>query len=59
MPPPLTNIEHVKFTKLLGVYIMDNFGAGKQIDYLLKICNQQLYLLNQIKKQGLAITPCC
>ena len=33
---------------------MDNLGAGKQIDYLLKICNQRLYLLNQIKKQGLA-----
>ena len=41
MPPPLTNIERVKFAKLLGVYIMDNLGAGKQIDYLLKICNQQ------------------
>ena len=31
---------------------MDNLGAGKQIDFLLKICNQRLYLLNQIKKQG-------
>ena len=48
MPPPLTNIDCVKFAKLLGVYIMDNFGAGKQIDYLLQICNQRLYLLNQI-----------
>ena len=33
---------------------MDNFGVGKQIDYLLKICNQRIYLLNQIKKQDLA-----
>ena len=55
MPPrPLTDIERVKFAKLLGVYIMDNLGAGKQIDSLLKICNQQLCLLNQIKKQDLA-----
>ena len=54
MPPPLTNIDCVKFAKLLGVYIMDYLGAGKQIDYLLKICNQRLYLLNQKKKQGLA-----
>ena len=54
MPPPLTNIDLVKFAKLLEVYILDNLGAGKQIDYLLKICNQRLYLLNQIKKQGLA-----
>ena len=50
MPPPLTNIDRVKFAKLLGIYIMYNIGAGKQIDYLLKICNQRLYLLNQIKK---------
>ena len=28
-PPPLSNIERVKFTKLLGVYISDTFGAGK------------------------------
>ena len=54
MPPPLTNIERVKFAKQLGIYIMDNLGAGKQIDYLLKICNQRLYLLKEIKKQGLA-----
>ena len=54
MPPPLTNIDRVKFAKLLGIYIMYNIGAGKQTDYLLKICNQRLYLLNQIKKQGLA-----
>ena len=33
---------------------MDNISAGKQIDCLLDICNQRLYLLNQIKKQGLA-----
>ena len=54
MPPPLTNIERVKFAKLLGVYIVDNLGAGKQIDFLLKTRKRQLYLLNQIKKQGLA-----
>ena len=57
MPPPLTNIQRVKFAKLLGVYIMDNLGAGKQIHYVLKICNKRLYLLNQIKKPGLAKQP--
>ena len=54
MPPLLTDIERVKFAKLLGVYIMNKLGTGNQIDSLLKICNQRLYLLNQIKKQGLA-----
>ena len=33
---------------------MDNLGAGKQIDYLLKLCNLQLCFTSQIKKQGLA-----
>ena len=46
MPLPLTNIERVKLAKLLGVYVMDNLVAGKQIDYLLKLCNQRLHLLN-------------
>ena len=31
---------------------MHNLDAGTQIDYL-KTCNQWLYLLYQIKKQGL------
>ena len=53
-PPPLSNIERVKFTKLLGVYISETLGAGKQIEYMLKICNQRLFLLNQLKKQGLS-----
>ena len=53
-PPPLSNIERVKFTNLLRVYISDTLEAGKQIEYMLKICNQRLYLLNQLKKQGLS-----
>ena len=51
MNPHFNNIERVKFAKLFGVNIMDNLGASKQIDFLLKICNQRLYLFNQIKKQ--------
>ena len=31
MPPPLTNIECVKFTKLLVVYVMDNLGVDKEM----------------------------
>ena len=53
-PHPLSNIERVKFTKLLGVNISDTLGAGKQIEYMLTICNQRLYLLNQLKKKGLS-----
>ena len=48
------NIERVKFTKLLGLYLSDTLGAGKQIEYMLNIWNQWLYLLNQLKKRGLS-----
>ena len=55
MPPPaLSKIERVMFIKLLGVYISDTLGAGKQNEYILKTSNQRLYLLNQLKKQGLS-----
>ena len=29
-------------------------GAGKQVEYMTRICNQRLYLLNQTRKQGLS-----
>ena len=44
-------------------------GTEKQVEYITRICNQQLYLLNQIRKQVLpqaqlhkvfqAIILCC
>ena len=38
---------------LLGVWLQDDLGARTHCDYILKICNQRLYLLNLLKKQGL------
>ena len=46
----LSNTERVKFNDLLDVYISDTLGAAKQIEYVLKMCNQRLYLLNQLKR---------
>ena len=53
MPPPLTKIERVKFAKLLGFILSITLVRVNKLILLLKICNQRLYLLNQIKKQGL------
>ena len=50
---PLQTIERVTSTKLLGVCISHHFATNAQTEYVLKICNQRLYLLNQLKKQGL------
>ena len=40
-------------TKLLRVWLQDDMGVSKHVDYVTRICNKRLYLLNQIKKQGL------
>ena len=50
-PPPLSNMERVKFTKLLGVYISDTLGAGKQIEYMLKICNHMHIFLTNLRSK--------
>ena len=38
---PLSNIDRIKLTMLLGVYISDTIGAGNQIEHVLQICNQK------------------
>ena len=48
---PLQNIERVTSTKLLGVYISHDLATNAQTEYVLKICNQRLYLLNQLKRK--------
>ena len=52
-PAEIDGIERVLFAKLLGVMLQPDLGAGKHCDYILRICNQLLYLLSQLKKQGL------
>ena len=50
---PLPNIERLTSIKLLEVYISHDLATNAQTEYVLKICNQRLYLLNQLKTQGL------
>ena len=38
---------------MLGIWLQSDMGAGRHIEYITHICNQRLYLLNQIRKQGL------
>ena len=51
-PDNISGIDRVTCAKLLGVWLRDDLGARKHCDYILKICNQRLYLLNSLKKQG-------
>ena len=52
-PDNIPGIYRVICAKLLGVWLQDDLGARKHCDYILKICNQRLYLLNLLKKPGL------
>ena len=42
------------FAKLLGVRLQSDLGMGIYVDNIAKICKQRLYLLTQLKKQGLS-----
>ena len=53
---PLTEIngiERVSVVNWLGVWWQDDMSFTKHVDYITHICNQWLYLLNQLKKQNL------
>ena len=54
-PAELPGIEGVMFAKMLGVWLQDDLGFRKHIDYVMHICNQHTYLLTQLKRQGLPI----
>ena len=47
----LDGIERVGITKLLEIWKQNDMGTWKQIEHLTSICNQQLYLLNQIREE--------
>ena len=52
-PAAIQGFDRVKCAKLLGVWLQDYFGVSKHCDYILKICNQRLCLINLLKGQGL------
>jgi len=54
-PQPLPFIEQVKVTKLVEVYITVTFFAVTHIKHILSVANQRMYLLAQLKSQGLSV----
>jgi len=55
LPPTLPDINRVCDAKLLGVYFRHDFNFPKHAESVVAICNERLYLLAQLKKQGLGI----
>jgi len=54
LPDLLADIERVSCAKLLGVFIDCRMKFTEHVDYVIKISNQRLYLLQQLRKQGLS-----
>ena len=54
-PPVLPGIQRVKHTTLLGVDITDTLSTADHVNRLLMQVNQRLYLLTQLKFQGLPL----
>ena len=52
-PAEIKCIERVSYVKLLGVWLQEDMGFTKYVDYITHICNQRLHLLNQLRKQSL------
>ena len=54
-PPPITRIAQVHHVKLLGVFFTPTLTTSANINSVIAVMNQGLYLLNQLRKQGLDI----
>ena len=57
-PAELSGIERVMFAKMLGVWLQDDIGFRKHIDYVMHICNQRTYLLTQLKSKDYRLFKC-
>ena len=55
LPKSLEGIEQVQSAKLLEVIFQSTFSFIDHVDYVLKICSQRVYLLKQLRDQGLPL----
>jgi hypothetical protein len=53
-PEPLPFVEQVTITKLLGIYISATLSAAAHVEHILSVANQRMFLLAQLKSQGLS-----
>ena len=52
----MTNVRRVAAAKLLGVQLTQNLTFSQHIDAVVTVYNQRLYLLAQLKRQGLDLS---
>jgi len=55
IPPPMPDIERVTQATLLGIDITSTLSTAAYVNRMLLQINQRLYLLSQLKSQGMAV----
>jgi len=56
LPPIMHSVSRFAVAKLLGVHLRNDLNFSQQVESVVAICNQRIYLLAQLKKQGLGIS---
>jgi len=56
LPSVMSEVRRVGAAKLLGVHLTQNLSFSQHIDAVGAVCNQRLYLLAQLKRQGLDLS---
>ena len=56
LPSVMSDVRRVGAAKLLGVHLTHNLSFSQHIDAVVRVCNQRLYLLAQLKRQGLDLS---
>ena len=55
IPPPMPDIEQVTQATVLGIDITSTLSTAAYVNRMLLQINQRLYLLSQLKSQGMAV----
>jgi len=55
LPQLLEGIERVHTAKLLGVIFQSSFSFVNHVDAMLKVCSQRIFLLKQLREQGMPL----
>jgi len=56
LPSVTLNVGRIAVAKLLAVYLRHDLNSSQHVESVVTTCNQRLYLLAQLKKQGLGIS---
>jgi len=55
LPSVMPDVRRVDTAKILGVHLRQNINFSRHVDATVSTCNQRLYLLAQLRRQGLDI----